>query len=70
VGSNPEPHDADWRVDAEGAMRGADANRPEATDAFEMERRMTGVRLQDLVVGAGQSLQVSFEIVEMSPEPA
>ena len=68
VRSDPEPHDSSWRSDAEDAMGGANASRPEATDSFEMKRWMTRVGFKEFVVSAGKSLQFRWELGEAAPE--
>ena len=68
--SDPEPNDPVWRIDAENSMGGADASGPKATDAFEVERWMAWVGLQELVVCAGDRLHVRGKIGKESPESA
>ena len=66
--SDPEPDDADWRVDAEDAMRGVNAGRPIAAYPLEMQRGMARIRLQQLVVGARDGLHFRWKVSETSPE--
>jgi len=54
---DPEPHDAPVRtVDGENAIVKSDSARPEAADLLEVERRVTGVGLQDNKLLVGKAL--------------
>ena len=48
MGADPEPEHAILHVDRQGTIVSADARRMKATDAFEMQRRMAGIRFEEL----------------------
>jgi len=58
MGADPEPHEPVFRFHGQGAVVGSNPSRPEATDLFEVERRVPRVLLQARVCLVGEILDV------------
>lgn len=68
VVTDPEPNDSFLGVQADGAERQAHANGPLTANAFEVQRRMLRIRLQQLKVLTRELLNVGGKLVEGTPE--
>ena len=52
--ADPEPHDVGPLLHSEGSIAQSDANRSEAADALEGQRRMARFHLEKFEVGVGE----------------
>lgn len=66
--ADPEPQHPIFRVDAERTIRAADSDGPIWTDSFEVERRMTWIRFQQLKIFALELLHFGRKRFEVLPE--
>lgn len=58
MGADPKPHEPVFRFHGQGAVVGSNPSRPEATDLFEVERRVPRVLLQARVCLVGEALDI------------
>jgi hypothetical protein len=49
MGANPEPNDSVWYINPHSSILESDSHRPEPAYLFQMQRRMFGVRFEELV---------------------
>src|SRR5438552_13885295 len=68
VRTDPVPHQVFLGLDRQGSVRSTNAYRPEATNSLEVEGRMVGICLQQLVVLARELLNGGRKFLQARPE--
>jgi hypothetical protein len=68
VSTNPEPKHTVSYVGAEREISHPDANGPLTTDLLEVEGRVLGIELQNLVVAASERLDLGRKAFERLPK--
>ena len=69
VSTNPNPDQAVFIFACKSTVVPADASRPKGADLLKVQGRVIGIALEQIIVLAGQCLNVFRKRIEQAPEP-